>query len=440
MDRIRFYLFVCFILVAGIGNSNDNLIFDTVDTGKEPQKARLIAPWKTIDLDEKYGGLWVVTGDVDGDSNVDIVSARNVNENDVHYTSTVVAQRLNGSVIWKWGNPDIGRRIWHHDVACQIHDWDDDGKVEVIICADGALIEFDGTTGKIKRKLPLPEDATDCLVFANLSGNPHSPPRDVLVKTRYSQIWAYDYDWNLLWTVKNPGGYRTAHQPRPLDLDNDGRDEIMAGYALLNSDGSVRWVFESEKVDQGRGHLDCCRVLKKGKTPKEYRLALTLCGANDIAVVDGLGNTMWEVTGHHFESINIGRIFPEIEGPQILVDIDHRPRGESPMWFLDEKGNHLAQIVSDYCRHHTLIDWTGDGFDEFVIADSRGLYDQKGKRIATFDMPEGAKSILTGDMNGDQIPDITLTTETAVYVFLNEKGEKFEEMRPLGCGVNFTLY
>ncbi len=27
----------------------------------------------------------------------------------------------------------------------------------------------------------------------------------------------------LLWTVKDPGGYRTAHQPFPVDLDGDGR-------------------------------------------------------------------------------------------------------------------------------------------------------------------------------------------------------------------------
>ena len=42
---------------------------------------------------------------------------------------------------------------------------------------------------------------------------------------------------NLLWTVENPGGYRTAHQPFPLDIDGDGREEIMAGYALLDPDG-----------------------------------------------------------------------------------------------------------------------------------------------------------------------------------------------------------
>ena len=90
-----------------------------------------------------------------------------------------------------------------------------------------------------------------------------------------------------MWMVKEPAGYHTAHQPRPIDIDGDGRDEIMAGYALLNPDGTLRWVFQSEKVKQKAGHLDCCRVVREGKKPEDFRLVLTCCGANNIAMVDG---------------------------------------------------------------------------------------------------------------------------------------------------------
>jgi len=106
-------------------------------------------------------------------------------------------------------------------VACQIYDWDGDGKNEVVLSGDGFVFELDGATGHEKRRLPLPKDAGDCLVFVNLAGN--SRPTDVLVKTRYTQIWAYDRNWKQLWTVENPGGYRTAHQPVAVDLDGDGR-------------------------------------------------------------------------------------------------------------------------------------------------------------------------------------------------------------------------
>jgi len=110
-------------------------------------------------------------------------------------------------------------------------------------------------------------------VFCDLSGSGRRS--EVLVKDRYHRIWAYTNKGKLLWTVKDPGGYRTAHQPRPMDLDGDGRDEIMAGYAMLNPDGSVRWIYHSKTVKQEVGHLDCVRVLREGKTPGDFRLALT---------------------------------------------------------------------------------------------------------------------------------------------------------------------
>ena len=99
----------------------------------------------------------------------------------------------------------VGRTKLHHDVACQIYDWDGDGRNEVVLATAGFLIELDGSTGVERRRFPLPKDATDCLVFANLSGGPRAT--DVLVKTRYTQIWAFNREGRQLWTVENPGGY-----------------------------------------------------------------------------------------------------------------------------------------------------------------------------------------------------------------------------------------
>jgi hypothetical protein len=243
--------------------------FNAVIHGDPGATTPLIQPWKQVALDPKYSGAWVVTGDIDNDGQVEIVSARNVNVGDVHYTSAVVAQHLDGRVLWRWGNPDIGRRGLHHDVACQICDWNRDGTKEVVVATQGFLVELDGSTGKERRRLPIPPDATDCLLFANLSAGARAA--DALVKDRYRQIWALNHSGKLLWTVGNPGGLQTAHQPIPLDIDSDGRDEIMAGYAMLNPDGHVRWTLP-DAVRLG-GHMDCCRLLRKGKTPQEWRLA-----------------------------------------------------------------------------------------------------------------------------------------------------------------------
>jgi len=421
--------------------------FDTGDVGEIRDEVPLIAPWRTVRLDPEYGGQWVVAGDLDNDAEPEIVSAENFNKGDVHYTSTAVAQKLDGTVLWRWGDPAVGRKVWHHDVACQIHDWNGDGKNEVVLCTRGFLVELAGARGTQRRRLPIADGATDCLVFCNLSGNSH--PSDVLVKDRYHRIWAYNVKGELLWTVRDPGGFRTAHQPRPMDIDGDGRDEILAGYALLNPDGSVRWVFRSKAVDQARGHLDCARIVRSGSMPDEFRIALTCCGANDIALIDGNGAVLWEVSGRHFESIDVGRVVPGQAGPQILVDIDHQPYGKSPLWVLGDKGEKLGRIVTEYSRHHCLLDWTGDGLDEIAVAHGSGLYDHRGRRIATLDTPgtettggkpDYEKSILAGDMTGDGVADLLLATPHTVYIYKNATGKRTDKPVPLGTGRNFTLY
>lgn len=420
--------------------------FDTQDTGEVNEIGRVISPWKTVPLDAEYGGQWVVAADLDDDGQVEIVSCENCDKNDVHFTSTAVAQELDGKILWRWGKPGIGRKIWHHDVACQIHDWDDDGKKEVVLCTKGFLVELDGRTGKEKRRIAIPESATDCVVFCNLSGKNY--PSDVLVKDRYHNIYAYNRQGKRLWSVKDPGGYRTAHQPRPIDLDGDGRDEIAAGYAMLNADGSVRWVYKSQTVDQARGHLDCLRVFRRGKRPEEFRLALTCCGANNVAMIDGNGKNLWEVAGYHFESIDVGRVVADHAGQQLLVDIDHQPWGNSPLWVMDEKGKLLGKIVTNYSRHHALLDWTGNGVNEILVGNSGAIYNQQGKRIATLTPSpsasspkrKGERSLLIGDMTGDGIPDVMLATATDVYIFKNTKGQKNVTSLGLGTEFNFTLY
>jgi len=377
------------------------------DVGPVKDDIPKIAPWKAVALEPEYGGQWITAGDLDGDGTPEIVSAENFNEGDVHYTSAVAAQRLDGSVLWTWGDPDKGRKTWHHDVACQIHDWDGDGRKEVVVCDEEAIVELDGETGAEKRRIPIPKEATDCLVFCDLSGK--GRPTEVLVKNRYEQIWAYNQAGELVWTVARPGGYRTAHQPYPVDLDGDGRDEIIAGYAVLNPEGTVRWTYASDKVELAQGHLDCARILERGTTPEDWRIAMTCCGANALVVADGDGKSVWEVTGRHFESINIGVLSQELPGHQIAVDVDHQPEGNSPIWMLDKDGNKLGEIITRYSRHHKLIDWTGEGVCELVVAGNQALYSASGERLAIFAIPRPALDAAAGaELSGSE-PSRALT-------------------------------
>ena len=77
-------------------------LFDTCANDLEPKE--IVQPWKQIELDPEYAGAWLVAGDLDGDGEVEIVSARNVNQDDNHYTCSVNAYRLDGRVLWRWGD------------------------------------------------------------------------------------------------------------------------------------------------------------------------------------------------------------------------------------------------------------------------------------------------------------------------------------------------
>jgi hypothetical protein len=96
-------------------------------------------PWKTIVLDPDYRGSWIVTGDLTGDGGLEIVCARSLGGGSERYTSAVAAHDLDGNVLWRWGDPTIGTGVSSHDVACQIHDWNQDGNNEVIIAGKGKL-------------------------------------------------------------------------------------------------------------------------------------------------------------------------------------------------------------------------------------------------------------------------------------------------------------
>ena len=80
--------------------------FETKACGAPSADAPIIDAWRTITLDAEYGGYWVVVGDVDGDGEIEIVSAQNYNSSDNHFTSSVAVQKLDGSILWQWGERD----------------------------------------------------------------------------------------------------------------------------------------------------------------------------------------------------------------------------------------------------------------------------------------------------------------------------------------------
>jgi len=408
----------------------------------------VVRPWKSFMPDTLYHGSWLVTGDLDNDGTAEIISGRN--NYPYQDVTTVLASRLDGTLLWRWGEAGTGSQVLSYDVPLQIYDIDNDGRGEVLLSHSGSILVLDGRTGTEMKRFPLPEGlkTADCITFANLRGLDH--PADILIKDRYQQIWAYTDEWKLLWHWAPEQPFRTCHHPTTLDINGDGRDEIITGFCMLNPDGTERWTVQSSSFNLSKGHLDACDILSKGKNPEDWQFIMTYCEALGTGAVDGNGKVLWEIEGSHFESTDVGKMYSDIPGDQILVDIDKLPSFKSRLWLLDSKGTLLAELICRNGRFHRLIDWDGDGLKDILIASDAKLFSSSGKCLAQLSQAEPDTEILshendespflavTADLDGDNCPEIILHSRRNVLIYKSGQTPAVEGI-PAGTP-NYTLY
>ena len=143
------------------------------------------------------------------------------------------------------------------DMPLQVWDIEGKGRDDVYIGVQGNLLVLDGRTGKEIKRWELPKGLgwADCITFANFRGLERA--RDIIVKTRHGPMWAYTDDWRLLWQWAPPAGYHACHHPQPVDVDGDGRPEV------------VLLAFSGEPVGtEASPGAPRIRIYKSDKTPQ----------------------------------------------------------------------------------------------------------------------------------------------------------------------------
>ena len=259
-------------------------------------------------------------------------------------------------------------RVGHLPV--QVFDLDGDGRDEVVLIA-GEKIRVYGLAGRLlaERDLPPPNaysegsldpEATcvnDALCPVRLSA---SGEMGFYIKDRYWNIHFYDSKLEHRWHQ----AVNTGHYPLPVDVDGDGREEILCGHTLFDVDGNVIW--KADLPD----HTDGARLtsLTEGG-PK--RLYLTAGEAGLVCLDPASGEILERLQLGHVQHGWFGR-FIDGQSQQILV---------ITLWcenniyyLLDDQLREVARWEVDLDKDShgpSILPWG----DRDVLASGRGLID-----------------------------------------------------------------
>lgn len=393
--------------------------------------------WKVLDLDNFGTGRSIRFGDLTGNGQYDILlaqSQKRIFKDRYANISCLTAIDLDGNILWQIGEPNEDNAYITADLPFQIVDIDMDGKNEVVVAMDFKLMILEGSTGKIKKSIRTPiSDAPvgtlyagvpfdryafdrvniDCIRICNFSGK--EKPTDILVKDRYSRIWVYDNELNFLW--KYHDGI-TGHFPYTEDINNDGREEMVVGYNLVDADGNRLWTLpihtdHTDEIIIGKWNPDICE-----------QLIGLVCGDEGFVICDLEGNILLKDLIGHAQRISVGNFRPELDGLEIAVTtywghqgIFYIYSGRGEMLYSSEPGINGIMI--------TPVNWTGDGQDLILIngnVEKGGMMDGYARRVVTF--PDDGHPDLCAevvDLTGDCRDEIVLWDNKKMFIYTQDK-------------------
>ncbi|OAS82472.1 MULTISPECIES: PxKF domain-containing protein [Metabacillus] len=389
-----------------------------------------------IDISAAGTGNRMRIGDMNGDGRQDILMVQPALVRDdarnPRHIGHLAAYDIEGNLLWQQGTVDPRVTTSGADEPAQIYDIDADGENEVLTVMQLAedtekyFYIFDGKTGEIEKKHKLPDQrAHDAIFIANFSGN--KTPQDILLKDRYSKIWAMDKDFNQLWYY--PGN--TGHSLLPFDFDGDGKDELVNNYSLISHDGKEIW--RKNLPD----HVDTHWVADiNGDGEQDIIL-----GGSDTYAFDFEGNQLFR-NGDTVEpqQILVGEYRIDTPGLELagLDRVNRGNPGQDGMFLFTSEGEtlyHEQRAKGDWGSIVRPLDnWTGS-YTPLITAYRRGkdadnpngivpkLYDGYFNPIVTFKEHTDAKEqVMVADMSGDSRDELivyNLTGELAVYIYSN---------------------
>ena len=357
-------------------------------------------PYITIPLNGDYDFQKVGIADLDGDGAYEfIIKQPNFNTDPYQHpgywkksttTYKIEAYKLDGTMLWRhdmgWS---IEAGIWYSPWI--VYDVDGDGKAEVY-CKAGIgdprdekglvttglefLVKLDGQTGKVLAKtdwlsrdgfLQYSRYCRNFLTVAYLDGK---TPSLIMQRGTYNLIktQALDKDFKKLWYWEAPFREENvrrlgSHGLITADVDEDGRDELVIGAAVIDDNGKSLWEFDIG--DQP----DVCYVADIDPDNPGLEIFYGLENAREtdgLLLVDAkTGKRLWghDKPTHHIHSQGmVGDILAKYDGMEVYGgEADYKQR-----WLYSSKGK-LIQFLTGGTLSPRPVWWDADSQKEVII-------------------------------------------------------------------------
>ena len=422
---------------------------------EEMKKHPKMKLWKKIDLKNFGTSRQIRFGHLTGTDEWYVVLAqmqKRICRDAYGFISCLTAIDLEGNVLWQLGEPsdkteELGKVS--ADMAFQVYDIDGDGSDEVIVGWDFEIRILDGRTGTIKKSAKTPFSDDD---DADLIGVPYQTyaferinpdgiricnfrgkerPADILIKDRYCRIYALDEDLNVMWKFKSPTN--TGHCPLPIDIDGDGKDELLVGYKLLDSDGQMLWSYPISEE-----HTDEIVAGKWMPGEDEGHFAC-VSGTEGFFIGDFYGNIVARDMVGHAQRVSIANYCPEREGREIVVTNYWGHQGV--IFLYDCYGNQIWEMENEMNGNILApVNWDGDGTELILTnADAKkgGLLNGRGVRAVEF--PDDGHPVLcceSLDLTGDERNELVVWDYHSMYIYTQDDCPKEQTYHP----VQFPIY
>ncbi len=367
--------------------------------------------WKHFDTGTYGAGQNLRLGDLTGDGNKEFVF---ISSDRGAGIKRITAMNMEGEVLWQHGPQGSSAVPAMEELPVQIHDLDGDGSREVIYYQEGWIRILNGRNGQLtQRRRVSGSPGIRSLVFADLVGV--GKDKNLILSDSERLLLAYNEKLDLIWSQESSSG---CH-PLVYDMDGDGVHEVLMGYSVYESDGTlVRDV--GEHIGDRCNGVSVAELLQgEHSTP-----CLVYAGGDwGLLYFDFEGQLLRQNILGHVSYLGVAELDMDSPGLEMISSNDWGNPGL--MHVMNAEGSVRAGFLPEQgVSRCVTVNWKGDG-EEFLMVSadtvSGGLIDREGLLSVRF--PSDGHPVtyyMVSDLTGDARDEILVWNLEELWIYTQD--------------------